>query len=41
MNWHPKYLKYVSEWISNVLPEQMEYFRKEMLHLIERGIYNG
>lgn len=28
-----KYHKYVYEWISNVLPVQLEYFRKEKEHL--------
>lgn len=25
MNWHPKYLKYIQEWISNVTSTQLEY----------------
>lgn len=29
MNWHPKYYKYIQEWIVNVLPYQIEYFEKE------------
>lgn len=41
MNWHPKYYKYIGEWISNVLPIQCTYFEIEMEHLIERGIYSG
>lgn len=41
VNWHPKYYKYIDEWISGVTPQQMEYFKGEMKHLIERGIYNG
>ena len=40
MNWHPKYLKYIQEWISNVTDTQMEYFIKEREHLIKNGIYN-
>lgn len=38
-NWHPKYHKYISEWIDNVLPQQLNYFRIEMKHLFEQGIY--
>jgi hypothetical protein len=40
MNWHPKYYKYIQEWIANVLPYQIEYFEKERKHLIDKGIYN-
>ena len=36
-NWHPKYFKCIKEWFSKVLPTQMDYFRIEMKHLIERG----
>jgi hypothetical protein len=39
-SWHPKYLKYIDEWISNITPDQLKYFRKEMLHLIENGTWN-
>jgi len=39
-NWHPKYYKYIQEWILNVLPYQIEYFEKERKHLIDKGIYN-
>ena len=39
MNWHPKYLKYIDEWILNVTLTQLQYFRIEMQHLIKRGIY--
>ena len=41
MNWHPKYLKYIQEWINNVTPDQMKYFEKERKNLINRGIYSG
>lgn len=41
MNWHPKYLKYIDEWIDNVTETQMEYFRREREHLIENGTYSG
>lgn len=40
MNWHPKYLKYIQEWISNVTDTQMEYFVREREHLINVGIYS-
>lgn len=40
-NWHPKYYKYVTEWIKNVLPYQCDYFVVEMQHLRENGIYNN
>ena len=35
----PKYLKYMEEWISNLTPEQINYFRKERLHLISMSKY--
>lgn len=38
-NWHPKYYKYIEEWIKNVNKQQMEYFVKEKENLIRRGIY--
>ena len=38
-NWHNKYHRYIYEWIDNVLPTQLEYFKKEMEHLINQGIY--
>ena len=38
-SWHNKYHHYINEWISNVLPTQLEYFRREMNNLINRGIY--
>ena len=28
---HPKYRKYVVEWINNLTTEQLSYFRNEML----------
>ena len=40
-NWHPKYYKYITEWIKNVLPYQYDYFVVEMQHLRESGIYNN
>lgn len=40
MNWHPKYLKYIQEWISNVTEDQMSYFIKEREHLINNGQYS-
>ena len=39
-NWHKKYHHYIDEWINNVLPYQLEYFRREMNNLINRGIYD-
>ena len=39
MNWHPKYYKYIDDWINNILPYQMEYFKKEKQHLINNGVY--
>jgi len=39
MNWHKKYYKYIDEWISNVTPLQLEYFKRERENLIKRGIY--
>ena len=41
MNWHPKYMRYIDEWISNVTQTQIEYFEREMENMINRGIYNG
>lgn len=38
-SWHNKYYHYINEWISNVLPTQLKYFRKEMQHLIKNGTY--
>lgn len=38
-NWHNKYYRYINEWINNVLPIQLKYFRREMNNLIKRGIY--
>jgi hypothetical protein len=40
MNWHPKYMKFVDDWIKNVTKEQMDYYiNVERKHLIENGIY--
>ena len=39
ISWHKKYHHYINEWIDNVLPNQLEHFRKEMNNLINRGIY--
>lgn len=38
-NWHNKYLKYINEWVSNVTPTQLEYFKIEKQHLIDKGVY--
>ena len=40
MNWHPKYLRYIQEWVSNVTPDQMMYFEREREHLIKNGQYS-
>ena len=40
MNWHPKYYKYIQEWIANLLPTQIEYFEKERKRLSDSGIYH-
>ena len=40
--WHSNYLKsnwYIDTWIAGVTYDQLQYFIKEMEHLIERGIY--
>lgn len=39
-NWHNKYHKYINEWIDNILPLQLDYFKIEMEHLIKQGIYD-
>ena len=39
-NWHNKYHHYIDEWISNILPIQLEYFKREKENLIKRGIYD-
>lgn len=39
-SWHPKYYKYIDEWIKNVLPSQMRYFEKERERLIANGKYS-
>jgi hypothetical protein len=31
----------IDEWISNVIPTQLEYFRKEMNNLLNRGLYES
>jgi hypothetical protein len=38
--WHNKYHRYINEWIDNVLPHQLEYFKKEMENLIKIGNYD-
>lgn len=38
-SWHNKYHHYINEWISNILPTQLEYFRREKENLIKIGIY--
>jgi len=40
-NWHHKYHKYINEWIDNVLPQQLDYFKIEMKHLIKQGLYDA
>ena len=34
-----RYRHYMNEWIDNVTPEQCQYFEKEMINLINNGIY--
>lgn len=41
MNNRNQYQHYRDEWINNVTSTQMEYFEKEMKHLVDAGIYNG
>lgn len=44
MNWHSNYLKsnwYIDTWISGVTDNQLQYFIREMEHLIDRGIYRA
>ncbi len=41
INWSNKYHCYIEEWIDNVLPTQLEYFRREMNNLINRRIYES
>ena len=36
--WH-KYQRYRDEWIDNLVPSQLQYFEREMQHLIENGKY--
>jgi hypothetical protein len=40
ISWHNKYHRYINEWISNVLPTQLEYFKKEKENLIKMGVYD-
>ena len=40
MNNHNKYHKFCYQWISKVTVEQLIYFEKEMVKMIENGIYN-
>mgnify|MGYP006873000713 CR=1 FL=1 len=40
-NWHNKYRKYINEWVSNVTPTQLEYFKIEKQHLTDKGVYYG
>ena len=39
-NNHHKYHKFCYQWISKVTVEQLIYFEKEMVKMIENGIYN-
>ena len=39
-SWHPKYYKYIDEWIGNVQPSQLSYFELERERLIKNGKYN-
>ena len=39
VNNHPKYQQYRDEWIDNLLPNQIQYFEQEMVHLYNKGIY--
>lgn len=41
VNNHPKYQKYRDEWINNILSCNLWYYKTEMQHLRERGIYNN
>ena len=41
VNWHNKYHRYINEWIDNVLPTQLEYFRREMNNLIKLEMSGG
>ena len=40
VNNHPKYRKYLEEWISGVTESQMAYFEEERKRLIKMGLYN-
>ena len=39
-NWHSKYYRYINDWIDNVTPSQLEYFKREKNKLINLGIYD-
>ena len=39
VNNHTKYLKYYKQWIAALQASQLQYFEKEMLNLINKGIY--
>ena len=28
-SWHRKYHRYINEWIDNIIPSQLEYFKRE------------
>lgn len=40
-NNHPKYLKYCKQWIAALQALQLQYFKKEMSNLINKGIYKS
>lgn len=37
----PRYRQYCNEWIDNVTPDQVLYFKEEMKRLTDNGIYKG
>lgn len=39
VNNHTKYLKYSQQWIAALQISQLQYFEKEMLNLVNKGIY--
>lgn len=41
LNNHTKYLKYSQQWIAALQTSQLQYFEKEMLNLINKGIYKS
>lgn len=41
VNNHSKYLKYMNDWINNLQLNQIVYFRRERINLINNGLYNG